>query len=224
RMNATNNNNTATLQIDWSESYVLKQSREEKSAYYCEQKISLGTGYVWSQKESYGFGCLSDHCNHMGEAAWASLLQLLKTLVNRNDIKYLNIISDSPVSQYRNKTIMFLVAQFAKQNRVEIKWIYLESGHGKGAADGVGVVIKLAMNEAVSFNPDATFANAKDLLDNIKNRLNIKLFIYATDDIEKVKQTLPKLKSIKETLELHEISANSDGLLRGKKLSDDSNI
>ncbi|CAF1654845.1 unnamed protein product, partial [Didymodactylos carnosus] len=150
RMNATNNNNTATLQIDWPESYALKQAREEKSAYYYEQKISLGTGYVWSQKESYGFGCLSDDCNHMGEAAWASLLPLLKTLVNKNDIKYLNIISDSPVSQYRNKTIMFLVAQFVKQNRVEIKWIYLESGHGKGAADGVGAVIKRAMNEAVS--------------------------------------------------------------------------
>ncbi|CAF1504127.1 unnamed protein product [Didymodactylos carnosus] len=85
-------------------------------------------------------------------------------------------------------------------------------------------VVKRAMNEAASFNPDATFANAKDLLDNIKNRLNIKLFIYATDDIEKVKQTLPKLKSIKGTLEFHEISANSDGLLTGKKLSDDSNI
>ncbi|CAF1174485.1 unnamed protein product, partial [Didymodactylos carnosus] len=66
---AKETDDTATIQLDWSENYTVKQSREEKGAYYFEQHISILSGYVWSKNESFSFGSLSDDTNHMSEAS-----------------------------------------------------------------------------------------------------------------------------------------------------------
>ncbi|CAF3565671.1 unnamed protein product, partial [Rotaria sp. Silwood2] len=69
------------------------------------------------------------------------------------------------------------------------------------------------MADAIAYNPDETFKDAKDLLVGIENRVNFKLSIYETKDIQQIKKTLPKLKPIKGTFELHEMSATKQGLL-----------
>ncbi|CAF1381758.1 unnamed protein product [Didymodactylos carnosus] len=71
----------------------------------------------------------------------------------------------------------------------------------------MGTVTKKAMADIITYKPDETFRNAEDLLKAIENRINLKLYIYETQDIEKVRQSLPKLKSIKETFDLHEVLA-----------------
>jgi hypothetical protein len=35
-----------------------------------------------------------------------------------------------------------------------MRWLFLESGHGKGIADGVGSVIKRLFDDAIRLNPD----------------------------------------------------------------------
>ena len=58
----------------------------------------------------------------------------------------------------------------------------------------------------------------------IENRVNFKLSIYETKDTQQVKTTLPKLKPIKGTFELHEMSATKQGLLVSKSTSSDTDI
>ncbi|CAF1396719.1 unnamed protein product [Rotaria sordida] len=224
RLDALNTTHIATVQIDWSESFVLKQAREERSAYYNTQNISINSGYVWTKFNSYGFGALSDDTCHAGEATWASIHYLLIKLVKEQNINQINLVTDSTVAQYRNKTIFYLMGQFARAYEIEFKWIYLEAGHGKGSADAMGAVIKKAMADAVAYKPDETFKDSKDLLKAIENRIDLKLHVYETKDIKKVKDTLPKLKSIKGTFELHEVSATKQGLIIFKKLSSDTDI
>ncbi|CAF4530858.1 unnamed protein product, partial [Didymodactylos carnosus] len=224
RLDALNTDDIVTIQMVWSESFVLKQAREERSAYYNTQNISINSGYVWSKLESFGFRSLSDDTCHTGEAAWVSIHQLLIKLVKQEKMKKMNLITDSTVAQYRNKTVFYLIARFAKEFKIEFKWIYLEAGHRKGTADAMGAVIKKAMADIITYKPDETFRNAQDLLKAIENRINLKLYIYETQDIEKVKQSLPKLKSIKGTFTLHEVLATKQGLITGKKLSSDTSI
>ena len=60
-----------------------------------------------------------------------------------------NIISDSPTSQYRNKKIFWMIQSFAKEQKINIKWIYLDSCHGSGVADGIGATVKNAISNIV---------------------------------------------------------------------------
>lgn len=155
----------------------------------------------------------------MSEATWASTDDLLQELVHEKQVTTINIISDSPLSQFRNKTTIYLMKQFATKEQVDVKWIFLESGHGKGVADAVGAAVKRNFDQAISYKPDDSFKNAMDLLDAVENSSNIKLFIYDKSDIEKVKKSIPKLVAIKGTAGFHEIIATKDGALYAKNLS-----
>jgi len=46
-------------------------------------------------------------------------------------VSHLNIISDSPSNQYRNKSIFWFIKEYAEKKELSIKWIFLEAGHGK---------------------------------------------------------------------------------------------
>ncbi|CAF1093268.1 unnamed protein product [Didymodactylos carnosus] len=196
----------ATIQLDWR-------------AFYFEQHVALQIGYVWLKDGSFSFGCLSDDTNHMAEAAWAGIQPLLNHLVDEKEISIINIISDSPISQYRNKTMFYLIKKFAAKQKIKIKWIYFEAGHGKGVADSIGATLKRKMDEAINYNPDDSFSSVSDLIDAIEDRTDIKLYLYGKSDVEKVK--LPKLSTIKGTVTLHEVVATSDGKFYGKDLSSD---
>ncbi|CAF1506887.1 unnamed protein product [Adineta ricciae] len=190
-----------------------------KRAYYFEQHIALLTGYVWLKGGSFSFGCVSDDTNHMSEATWASTNDLLQELVHEKEITIINMISDSPVSQFRNKTTIYLMKQFAMKEQVDLKWIFLEAGHGKGVADAVGAALKINFDEVISYKPDDSFKNAMDLLDAVENSSNIKLFIYDKSDIKTLKKSIPKLVTVKGTAEFHEIIATKDGALYAKNVS-----
>ena len=57
-----------------------------------------------------------------------------------------------------------------------MRWIFLESGHGKGIADAISAQTKRKMDECISFNPGKSYDKAMDFLNGIKNITCIKLF------------------------------------------------
>lgn len=61
------------------------------------------------------------------------------------------IFSDSPSSQYRNRFTIFLLTKLCeKHSIINFEWLYSESGHGKGAPDGVGAALKRTADAHVS--------------------------------------------------------------------------
>ncbi|CAF1460941.1 unnamed protein product [Adineta ricciae] len=212
--------NVATIQLDWSENYNLKQARQEKASYYYEQHISILSGYVWMKDGCYSFGSVSDDTNHMFEAAWTGLQPIFDKLKNNpSRITTIIFISDSPVSQFRNKTTFFFLKQYAVTNQTTMKWIYLEAGHGKGVADASGATIKRLMDQTVAFHPDESYRNAADLINEVKKKTNIKLFTYSREEIDSLKKNIPSLTAIKGTASLHEVTVKPDGALYGKDTS-----
>lgn len=65
------------------------------------------------------------------------------------DVTAIHFWTDSPSSQYRNKTIFDLVCHFEKRYSVLASWHYFECGHGKGPCDGVGGTTKRNADNAV---------------------------------------------------------------------------
>ena len=58
-------------------------------------------------------------------------------------LQLVHYITDSPANQYRNRSIVKLVSEHAKNfPGVSATWEFLEAGHGKGPCDGVGASLK----------------------------------------------------------------------------------
>ena len=55
--------------------------------------------------------------------------------------KFIHYWTDSPTSQYRNKTMFDMVARHQQIYGMKASWHFFEAGHGKGACDGIGGVV-----------------------------------------------------------------------------------
>jgi hypothetical protein len=71
-----------------------------------------------------------------------------------------HFIYDSPSGQYRNRTNAYLLSAALDRGFHFTTWNFCESGHGKGAPDGVGAAAKRQADEYVTrvYN----ILNAKD--------------------------------------------------------------
>ena len=174
------------------------------------------TGYYWSQEKMQSFVCMSDDTDHKAPAVFASIQPILKQFVQDGTHK-INIVSDSPTSQYRNKHIFYLMKEFTMEFQVPIEWIYLEANHGKGIPDDIGAVVKQAISDIVPFNPETPQYSCSDILklglvDAIPS-INVSTF--TSSHIADIKLKLPNLKSIAGTMKCPEVSteiaASSDG-------------
>ena len=137
-------------------------------------------------------------------AVMVNLLPLLKEL-EMYGIRRINVISDSPVSQYRNKGMFWLVKNFCEDFNTTVEWIYLESSHGKGIPDGIGATVKKAFGNLMLSNPSVSMYSVEDLLKNglQENVPSIGLYTYDEEDIIKFQNAIPKLKPMKGTMKLH---------------------
>lgn len=77
------------------------------------------------------------------------------------ELKTIHYLTDSPTSQYRNKTIFQLLSLHESEFNVTTTWNYLEAGHGKGPCDGLGASVKRSASLAVKQNK-AVIQNASD--------------------------------------------------------------
>ena len=74
------------------------------------------------------------------------------------------IISDSPSSQYRNRSMVHLMAKICGTHGISaFEWIYSEAGHGKGAPDGVGASVKRLADSYVTHQRQ-NILSAKDII------------------------------------------------------------
>ena len=124
---------------------------------------------------------MGDSTNHTAPAVMASLLPLLKEF-GEAGIKQLNVISDSPTSQYRNKGMSWLIKTFYKD-------------------------VKKSIENLMLSNPSVPMYTVDDLLKNgLEEAIpSIGLYTYQEEDIIKFRNDIPKLKPMKGTMKLYEV-------------------
>ena len=162
--------------------------------------------YVWTVETQQSFVTMSDHTDHKALAVMISIKPILEKLI-KQEKKLINIIIDSPTSQYRNHKMFYLVQQFAKEYRVTIWWIYLEAGHGKGIPDWTGAVVKEAVWDIIAFNLDIPHYSVKDLFERgLQEKLPSKgIITYSKDAVISLAENIPETKGIVGTMKIHDI-------------------
>lgn len=179
------------LHCDFSENYATKLADEVQSLHFggSRRHITLHTAILYyfdcSEIEKYktqAYCTLSENNRHDAAAVWAHLVPLLR-FIERNapQVKHLHIISDSPSSQYRNKKVFYLIPKlhWHFDNLETVTWNYSESGHGKGAPDGVGGVLKRTADQIVAYGQD--IPDIDTLMGHLQQRVPGVLLEVVTD-------------------------------------------
>jgi len=146
----------ALIHVDFSENYDCKYNRELQSTHFGGNRanVTLHTGMVYKEKENISFCTLSEDLRHDPVAISSHLLPILDEYVSE-EIQNIHFLSDSPSSQYRNKSMFYLmfhrIIPLFRNLRV-FTWNYSESGHGKGAPDGIGACVKRTCDAVTACN------------------------------------------------------------------------
>ena len=171
--------NEIVCQLDYSENWAMKYYEEISHAFYNAQQVSLlpiVLNYRGDDGElqTMSYCGISDCTSHSAPTSFAFISAVstqLRLMFPKVDT--IHFISDSPFSQFRNKTIGYFVAHSERLVKLKATWTWLEAGHGKGPCDGVGGALKKAADNVVKGN--VLINNADDFYEKLYHRVNIRL-------------------------------------------------
>ncbi|XP_026724527.1 uncharacterized protein LOC113497006 [Trichoplusia ni] len=205
----------AVIHVDYSENYKCSYAKEIQSAHFGASKpqITIHTSVLYffdvnMQKQTQCFATFSPNLRHDTAAVWAHMDPIIDYLkAHSPQITTFHIVSDSATSQYRNYKIYYVITAL-RWNYPQLKcvtWNYSESGHGKGAPDGVGAVIKRTADSCVNHGADVPdFESFSRLLtQNLKNVVTETVSDYKI--FEKDLLLPDKLQPFKGTQQVHQI-------------------
>lgn len=196
------------LWIDFSENYQCKYWREIQSHYYgaSREEVKLHTGMAYLEGEKHAF-CSLSQCLRSDPAAILAHLKPVLEKYMKPGISCLHMQSDSPTTQYRNKTMFYLtVTEIAKlyPQLTSIVWNFTEAGHGKGAPDGVGGRTKCEVDEAVKQQNDVdTFEKVVELLQGKNSK--VLYFVVNEAQVREVEDIIPShIETFPGTMSVHQ--------------------
>ncbi|KAH0815919.1 hypothetical protein GEV33_006872 [Tenebrio molitor] len=176
--------------------YYQKKKAEKKVkpiAQMTEQEKRKQRKHWKKASQKYrSFATLSDNLDHQAHAVWVHMKPILTTILENKDVDTLQIYSDGPTSQYRNRTninlwLQTLINEFKQITKAT--WIFSEPGHGKGPMDGVGGHLKRTADSHVLMGKD--IKTALDFV-NLFTESVIQVKVIPDDDIARAKNIVPK--------------------------------
>ena len=127
------------------------------------------------------------------------------------DVEFIHYWTDSPTSQYRNKTILKIISCHEEFFNVKASWNYMEAGHGKGPCDPIGGTAKRKADLAVK-NDKAVIQDAMDFFTWAKESQGqsaIEFFFISTYDYQTSSLFLStvwqNVKTIAGTMKVHAV-------------------
>ena len=118
--------------------------------------------------------------------------------------------------------------KIAQEFDISIRLLFTEAGHGKSPCDGVGGNIKTQVEAAMlnnfGQNEIEAIHSVKDVKKLIEQKTNLKyhISIHTKEEIENLRNSMPKLGPLVGALKLHEVFISGDGVLRKKDLPTDT--
>ena len=216
----------AVIHMDFSENYQCKSSEEIQSAYWNTSFVTLHPAVVYTPSENddqdikhENIVYISDDLTHNA----SSVVTFVKDLNDRlkeldPDIEAVHYWTDSPTSQYRNKTIFYMTSLHQEMFGVRATWNYFEAGHGKGPCDGIGGSTKRNADQAIKSGKvliqDARDFHAWTQGDDC-NIKNIKFKFIPKEDCESTAKEVKEwpCKAVKGTMKAHAVVGRGGGTI-----------
>lgn len=216
------------LHIDFAENYLCQYHREIQSVHFggSHHQTTMHTGVLYvGQFEPKPFCTLSDSRLHEPVAIWVYLAPVLKSLLaSHPTVKNIHVFSDGPTTQYREKRNFFLFSTKLFEYGFNMaSWNFFEASHGKGAADGVGAVLKRTADRLVKQGTD--LPSPQEVFAKLQGITNVELHFVDSDAVNNAvdvfNSTHVDLQPVPGTMTLHQLYADSSapGRLLYRELS-----
>ena len=215
--------NEMMLHIDFSENYGLKYHKEIQNCHFgaSNAQVTLHTGMLYRQLDSVGFASVSESRRHDPSAIWAHLQPVFEKVARENpEIDTVYFVSDGPTTQYRCKSNFYMLAHKPFEwGMKHVNWSFLEAGHGKGAADGIGGVLKRTADRIVAQGAD--LPNAEAVFECLSRNTNVCLFYVTDTDVSRMDEYLNMviLRPIPGTMAFHQLISLEKGHVYCRRLS-----
>lgn len=203
------------LHMDYSENYNCKYTEEIQSLHFggSRNQATLHTSILYYKDEdtkelkSVCFCTVSEERRHDAIASCGHLKPIFKEIKNLiPNLSKMHFVSDGPSSQYRNRKMFVLIGEYLTSllGISSVNWHYLEAGHGKGAADGIGGVLKRTADNLVAKGVD--IPSVPVLVQQLNLHCpGVKVICVTREEVlecDNLQLTLPKFKG---TIKTHEI-------------------
>lgn len=134
-MKLAQNKDTVQLQIDFAENFSFMSQNEIQSGHWNQKLVSLVTIALRYGNQMHSKAFASDNTDHTNNT-------VIPYLRFPKEIKRVDIWSDGPSAQFKNKFIGATILIFENLSPVKIVWNFFATSHGKGAVYGIGAIVK----------------------------------------------------------------------------------
>ena len=215
------------IQMDFSENYACQSVEEVQSAYWNATSVTLHPTVIYRKDKEGGLEhenivFVSEVLQHNATMVLAIIEKIVKHVkTDNNNVKAIHFWTDSPTSQYRNKTIFDFVSRMDTQYGIKGSWHYFESGHGKGPCDGVGGTTKRNADNAIK-QQKATIQDADDFFRWASaSASQIKFQMITQEEFNTSKEVVEKRNQniipVKGTMKVHSVIAVTDETIKTRE-------
>ena len=142
--------NHATLVVDYAENYTSKVQNEIQSSYFARKQLSLFTCVAYIGNNSIeSFLIVNDNTLHSKDQVFVYLKKILKKLKEKYTIDHVSMFSDGCASQFKNRCSLSNLLYAMSDFGVTMNWNFFCTSHGKSAADGIGGTVKRGVHYRV---------------------------------------------------------------------------
>ena len=141
-------NNTAMMQIDFAENFSTFWQDEIQSAHWKKTQVTVFTCVYWHNDECKSPVVVSDDLDHSKESIIVFIDHLIAEIVDA-EVNILNIWSDGPSSQFKNRFIAAAIKWFSNKYGIELIWNFFATSHGKGPVDAIGGTVKRQVSSCI---------------------------------------------------------------------------
>lgn len=214
---------TCLLQMDFAENYTCTYQDEIQSAHWRQKQVTLYTIMAYHRGEKLAMVIASDVLDHDKRTVAAFTVESFITILNTlKTVENINIWTDGPSSQYKNKYIFSLVPRLSSKYNLGVRWNYTATSHGKGPNDGLGGNVKaiahrMVMTRQTNITNAATFVSAVS-----GAATSIKLIAMTDEEIESRCQAIDvhtlfeKCKPFPGTLNTHCVTVGANEKIERK--------
>lgn len=187
------------VQVDFAENFKCMTQNEVQSAYFNQHSIAIFTVAVWIGEKKHSNVYVTDDISHSKYCVLLFLNEIISDMKSRYpNLKTVNFFSDGCAGQFKNRWILSLIVTANHVFGIDLSWDFFQSGHGKGAVDGIGGSAKRAVYQRIMSGNVLVYSAeefSKCLIDNIKGISSTYIPVEQIKELEK--RLSPAWKKVK---------------------------
>ena len=149
---------------------------------------------------------------HDAAGVWSHLVPVLSDIAPISEVNTLRILTDGPTTQYRNRSNFALTQMLPfRLGYKKVVWNFLEAGHGKGAADGIGAVAKRTADRLIS--QGTSISTPPTLYRALIPHTTVKLYYVEDDEFCHTRAIFKSInipETLPNTMRLHQLIYTDD--------------